>query len=271
MNFKWNFSFLFLQSITIFGFLILYTPLIVLAIESFHTAPYDYSQGWTLKWYQKLLCNEEVWEAFFLSLSVGFWSTLGATLLGTAAALSLKKMSHLEKRGFEILNYISLSMPEIVLGLALLVWFSLIKITLGTISIILAHMTFSVSYVILTIRARIADLDEYLEEAALDLGANSWEVFWKVTFPLVRPGILSGALIAFTLSFDDFLVSFFIAGVGSNTLPLQIYSMIRYGVSPEINALSTLLIFSTFLIVLMLFQLLRKKPFFKSEERVKKI
>jgi spermidine/putrescine transport system permease protein len=144
-------------------------------------------------------------------------------------------------------------MPEIVLGLSLLIWFVLLKLTLGVLSIVLAHITFSVSYVMITVKARLHGFDEMLEEAARDLGATPWKTFWKVTFPLIWPGILSGALMAFTLSFDDFLITFFTAGVGSDTLPLKIYSMIKFGVSPEINALSTIMLGVTLLMVLLLF------------------
>jgi spermidine/putrescine transport system permease protein len=121
---------------------------------------------------------------------------------------------------------------------------------LGAFSIVLAHITFSVSYVIITVQARLQDFDRTLEEAALDLGATPWKTFWYVTFPLIWPGILSGALLAFTLSFDDFLITFFTAGVGSDTLPLKVYSMIKFGVTPEINALSTTMLLITFILVL---------------------
>jgi spermidine/putrescine transport system permease protein len=149
-------------------------------------------------------------------------------------------------------------MPEIIFGLSLLIWFSILKMTLGTVSIILAHITFSVSYVIMTVKVRLHGLDEALLEAARDLGATPWNVFWKVVFPLIIPGIISGALIAFTLSFDDFLITFFIAGVGSDTLPLKIYSMIKFGMTPEINALSTLLLLGTLLLVSIILKFSRK-------------
>jgi spermidine/putrescine transport system permease protein len=141
-----------------------------------------------------------------------------------------------------------------VLGLSLLIWFVLLRITLGSFSIILAHITFSVSYVIITVKARLDGFDYSLEEAAQDLGASPWQTFWRVTFPLIWPGVLSGALMAFTLSFDDFLITFFTAGVGSDTLPLKIYAMIKFGVSPEINALSTLMLGATLVMILAFFR-----------------
>ena len=152
-------------------------------------------------------------------------------------------------------------MPEIVLGLALLVWFVLLRVTLGVFSIILAHITFSMSYVIITVKARLHGFDESLEEAAWDLGATGWQTFWRVTLPLIWPGILSGALMAFTLSFDDFLITFFTAGVGSDTLPLKIYSMVKFGISPEINALSTIMLGVTLMMVVLFFRPRSKSTF----------
>jgi spermidine/putrescine transport system permease protein len=188
-----------------------------------------------------------------MSLNVGLWSTFGATLLGTSAALAITRTRFPGRKILDALTYVPLIMPEIVLGLSLLIWFVLLQLTLGVVSIVLAHITFCVSYVIITVKARLHGFDESLEEAALDLGATPWKTFWQVTFPLIWPGVLSGALMAFTLSFDDFLITFFTAGVGSDTLPLKIYSMIKFGVTPEINALSTIMLAVTLLMVLFLF------------------
>jgi spermidine/putrescine transport system permease protein len=145
-------------------------------------------------------------------------------------------------------------LPEIVQGLSLLVWFVALRVTLGATSIVLAHITFSVSYVLLTVKSRLQTFDETLEEAARDLGASTWQTFRFVTFPLVAPAVLSGGLMAFTLSFDDFLITFFTAGPGSETLPVRIYSMIKFGVSPEIHALSTVLLVATAALVLWVFR-----------------
>ena len=240
------------QWITAIGFLILYVPLFALILYSFVEPQMGLTnQGsqWTLNWYRKLFQNKPVFLALRESLVIGFWSTLVSTLLGTMAALAMSRSRFPGRKLFEFLTYFPLVMPEIVLGLSLLIWFVALRVALGSFSIILAHITFSLSYVMITIRARLQGFDESLEDAARDLGANGWQVFLKVTFPLIFPGILSAALIAFTLSFDDFLITFFTAGVGSDTLPLKIYSMIKFGVSPEINALSTLMIGSTLLLV----------------------
>lgn len=248
--------------ITVFGFLLLYIPLFSLVVFSFlgPSAPGSIEQVWTLEWYYKLVQNTQVLEAFKLSLKVGFWSTVGSAFLGTTAALALTRSRFPGRKIFDAITYVPLIMPEIVLGLALLIWFVFLKITLGVYSIILAHITFSMSYVIITVKARLHGFDESLLEAARDLGATPWRSFWRVTFPLIWPGILSGSLMAFTLSFDDFLITFFTAGVGSDTLPLKIYSMIKFGVTPEINALSTLMLGATLILVAFIFRFMRSHP-----------
>jgi spermidine/putrescine transport system permease protein len=242
--------------ITLGAFLLLYVPLLALVVYSFlgPTAGPGSPLGWTSMWYGRILHNQLVLDAFNISLYVGVWSTLISTLIGTMAALAIERMRFPGRKAFDAFVHVPLIMPEIVLGLALLIWFVALKITLGTVSIILAHVTFSVSYVIITVKARLAGFDDSLEEAARDLGASPWQTFWKVTFPLIWPGILSGALMAFTLSFDDFLITFFTAGVGSDTLPLKIYAMIKFGVSPEINALSTLMLGATLILVVIFFK-----------------
>jgi len=241
---------------TVAAFLVLYVPLVVLVVYSF-LGPLDPATGtrsWTLAWYGKVLSNRLVLESFNMSLYVGLWSTLGSTVLGTMAALAIERFRFPGRKLFDAMTHIPLIMPEIVLGLALLIWFVLLRLTLGSFSIVLAHITFSISYVIITVKARLQGFDESLEEAARDLGASPWQTFWRVTFPLISPGVLSGALMAFTLSFDDFLITFFTAGVGSDTLPLKIYSMIKFGVTPEINALSTLMLVATLVLVVVFFK-----------------
>jgi spermidine/putrescine transport system permease protein len=243
------------KCLTALGFLLLYVPLLSLVIFSFlGPGPQGGTREWTLEWYRKLAMNHLVLDAFKMSLYIGFWSTAISTVLGTTAALALTRTRFPGRKVFDVLTYVPLIMPEIVLGLSLLIWFVFLKVTLGVVSIVLAHVTFSVSYVIVTVKSRLQDFDESLLEAAQDLGATPWNIFWKVTFPLISPGILSGALMAFTLSFDDFLITFFTAGVGSDTLPLKIYSMIKFGVTPEINALSTIILAATLILVPIFFR-----------------
>lgn len=239
-----------------FAFLLLYVPLASLVALSF-LAP-EAGPGsplaFSTEWYSRVFRNETLVRALSLSLWVALCTTVGSTVLGTLAALALERAKFPGKAALDTLMHVPIIMPEIVLGLSMLIWFVMLKLTLGTVSIILAHVTFSMSYVTITVRSRLHGFDRLLEEAARDLGASPWQTFRRVTFPLILPGVLSGALMAFTLSFDDFLITFFTAGVGSDTLPLKLYSMIKFGVSPEVNALSTLMLAVTTFLVLLFFK-----------------
>lgn len=207
--------------------------------------------GFTFKWYVQLFNNRHVAEALTNTLIIGFISTAVSTILGTTAALALHKYRY-KYRG--ILNgfiYLPILIPEIVMGLSLLVLFSQIHLSLGRTSIILAHITFCLSFVVITVGARLDGLKQEYEEAAGDLYARPWQCFRYITLPLIMPGITAGALIAFTLSIDDFIISFFVAGPNSTTLPLYIYAMVKRGISPEINALSTLMIAAEITLILL--------------------
>lgn len=242
--------------VTVLAFLLLYVPLLFMVVYSFlgPSAGPGSPNEWTLEWYRRVANNAQVLDSVRISLWVGFWTTIFSTILGTSAALAIERYQFPGRKTFDAITHVPLIMPEIVLGLSMLIWFVLLRITLGVFSIILAHITFSVSYVIITVKARLDGFDYSLEEAARDLGATPLQTFWRVTFPLIWPGVLSGALMAFTLSLDDFLTTFFTAGVGSDTLPLKIYAMIKFGVSPEINALSTIMLAATLLLVVTFFK-----------------
>jgi spermidine/putrescine transport system permease protein len=240
-------------AITAVVFTILYLPLVAMVVYSFRGPP-GTPPNWSLEWYGKALTNSAVLDALQISCAVGLSSALVSSVLGTAAALALARGTFPGRKTLDAVSHLSLIMPDIVMGLSLLIWFVFLRITLGAASIVLAHVTFSLSYVILTVRARLEGFDRSLEEAARDLGASPWQTFVHVTFPLIWPGVLSGALLSFTLSFDDFLVAFFTAGPGSDTLPLRIYAMIKYGVTPEINALSTVMLAATLALVLAFFR-----------------
>jgi spermidine/putrescine transport system permease protein len=244
--------------ITLMAFVGLYFPLLVMFIYSFIDRTQDLSGNeisvWTLRWYQKAISNAQTLNALEVSIWVGVCSTLVSTVLGTLGALALQRARFIGREAFGVFFYVPLVMPEIVMGLSLLIWFVRLGIPLGKLCIILGHVTFSLSYVLISVRSRLEDFDPSIEEAARDLGATPWQTFWKVTLPLIAPAILSGALIAFTLSFDDFLVTFFTAGVGSDTLPVRIYSMIKFGMSPEIHALSSLVLGATLVLVLCFFR-----------------
>lgn len=234
-------------------FLFLYSPLLILLFSSLGRGEHS-----LFHWYIRAFSDPQLLHCLSNSVIIGLASTVCSTTLGLLAALGLRKKQFRGRVFFESLLNLPLVLPEIVMGLSLLVWFVFLNITLGLFSVVLAHTTFSISYVVLIIMARIAGMDENLEEAAADLGATPWITFWKVTLPLLLPAVISGALLAFTLSFDDFLITFFTAGVGSDTLPVRIYSMMRFGISPEMNAISSSVVVVTLLAVLGMFYGMRR-------------
>ena len=249
MKRNWRSSLLFAYSLAILAFL--YLPLLILALYSFNESRINAVwSGFTLNWYMSLFKNRRVIEALTNSLIIASISTVVSTTLGTMAALALNRYKYKFKSVINGLVYLPILIPEIVMGLSLLVLFSQATIALGKTTLILAHITFCVSFVVITVGARLEGMRHDLEEAASDLYATPWQTFRYVTFPLALPGIIAGALIAFTLSIDDFIISFFVAGPNSTTLPLYIYAMVKRGISPEINALSTLLMFATISLVI---------------------
>lgn len=223
----------------------LYFPLVCLSVSSFQGGPSF------LHWYTRAFSDPQLLGALHNSIIIGLATTVLSTILGTLTALGLRTQQFRGRIFFESLLNLPLVLPEIVMGLSMLVWFVFLRITLGLFSVVLAHTTFSVSYVTLIILARLKSMDPLLEEAAADLCATPWKTFWKVTFPQLLPAIVSGALLSFTLSFDDFLITFFTAGVGADTLPVRIYSMMRFGITPEMNAISSAVLFFTFFAVLL--------------------
>lgn len=233
------------------AYLFLYLPIMVLVAFSFNTSRIGASwQGFTLTWYGRLFRNDQILKAAKNSLIVALISAAVATFLGTLIAFAIHRYRFKGRRLLEGGLYIPIILPEIVMGISLLSLFTQARLTLGLTTVILAHITFSTSFVFVVVRARLQGFQHHLERAAMDLGADEWLTFWWVTFPLIAPGILAGALLAFTLSLDDLIITFFAAGPGSTTLPLQIFSMVRFGVSPEINALSTLFMLVTLSLVL---------------------
>ena len=244
----------------------LYLPLLILALYSFNESRINAVwSGFTFDWYLSLFKNRRVLEALTNSLIVAVASTLVSTVLGTTAAIALNKYQYKYKNVINGLLYLPILIPEIVMGLSLLVLFSQAHIPLGKTSLILAHITFCVSFVVITVNARLEGLRPELEQAAMDLYATPFQTFRYVTLPLAMPGIVAGALMAFTLSIDDFIISFFVAGPNSTTLPLYIYAMVKRGISPEINALSTLLMLATIVLVV-LAQILQPQHVSKKEE-----
>ena len=228
----------------VFGiYLFFYLPILILVLFSFNSSRINAVwTGFSLQWYGKLFNNEQVLESALNSLTVALSATSISIFLGTIAAIGMTRYRFRGKGFLDAVLYIPIIIPEIVMGIALLSFFSRLGISLSLWTIIIAHVTFCVPFVIVVVRARMDGFDPALEEAAADLGASPLIVLRRVTLPLLFPGILAGALLSMTLSLDDVIISFFVAGPGSTTLPIKVYSMVRFGVSPEINALSTLML-----------------------------
>ncbi len=228
----------------------LYLPLAIVVVYSFNDSRLNAEWvGFTWHWYDVLIHDEDMLHAAGNSLFIAFVSSMVATLLGTMAGIAIHRYD------LKLLNFMALTpvaMPEILLGVSLLLFFiQVLNLTLGMLSIVLAHITFSIGFVAVIVRARLAGMDDSLFEAARDLGASPWETFRYVTFPLILPAVIAGALMAFTLSIDDFVITFFTAGIGVQTLPLRIYSMIKIAVTPEVNAVSTLLMLLTLTMIVL--------------------
>ena len=240
MQKTWRSHLLLAYSLAVLAFLSL--PRVILAMYSFNDSRINAVwTGFTFKWYEHLLHNRRVLEALINTLIVGSISTVVSTSLGTIAAIALHRYKFKMQSTINGLLYLPILIPEIVMGLSLLVLFSQTRLPLGKATLILAHITFCLSFVVITVGARLDGMKADYEQAASDLYATPWQCFRYVTLPLIMPGIVAGALIAFTLSIDDFVISFFVAGPNSTTLPLYIYAMVKRGISPEINALSTVM------------------------------
>ncbi len=236
----------------------LYLPLVVMVAYSFNSSRLGAQwTGFTLHWYRVLFADAEMLRAAWNSLVIGLVASAVATVLGTLAGMAMHKF---RLRLLPVLVLTPLAVPDILWGVSLLVFFVLLNVTLGMVSVILAHIAFCISYVAVVVRARLSGMDESLVEAARDLGATAWGSFRYVTLPLIAPGIVAGALLAFTMSIDDFVITFFTAGVGTTTLPLRIYTMIKVTVTPEINAVSTLLMALTMMLVLAIARLAPQLP-----------
>lgn len=231
-------------------YLFLYLPLAVVVVYSFNDSRLNAEWvGFTWRWYQVLLADEEMLQAAVNSVLIALGASLVATMLGTMAGLAMHRY---RLRVLPILVITPVAMPEILLGVSLLLFFiQVLHLTLGLVSVLIAHITFCVGFVAIVVRARLAGMDESIFEAARDLGATPWQTFRRVTLPLILPAVIAGALMSFTLSIDDFVITFFTAGVGVSTLPLHIYSMIKVAVTPEVNAVSTLLMLLTLAMILL--------------------
>lgn len=262
-------AYLYAHAATIFVFL--YGPILILLAFSFNDSrSVARWTGFSLEWYGRLFSNRDLLAAARNSLVIGAVATVASTALGTLTALGMDRARFRLRAAWEAVLYLPVVIPEIVMGISLLLFFNLgvfplmqslvgLRPGLGLGTIVIGHIVFDIPFVYLIVRARLIGFDKSLEEAAQDLGADPWRTFWRVTFPLLLPAILGGALMAFTLSLDDYLVTVFTAGAGSPTLPIYVYSSVRRGVTPEINALSTILLAASMVLVVASLALQRRR------------
>ena len=269
--------------LTLFTFMVyvfLYAPIVVLIIFAFNSSRQNVVFEGVVNrgpcgpfyWFCQLANNQDALEAAGNTLEIAITSTIISTIVGTMAALALQRYRFRLKFLSEVSLYIPIVIPEIVMGISLLVLFNAVftglnsafgltgdgRLGLGVGTVIVSHIAFSVPFVVLTVRARLHSFDKAVEEAAMDLGANEWVTFWRVTLPLIMPGVISGAMLAFTLSLDDFIITFFTNGPGSTTLPIYVYGLLRRTITPEVNALSTVWIVVVLLAVLLSRRLQRR-------------
>ncbi len=266
---------IFLNTTAALGFIFLYAPIVSLIIYSFNKSKLvTVWGGWSLKWYAELFNNQQIIDAAFVSLKIAFISASLAVVLGTLAGFVLTRMGRF--RGKMILSgWITapLVMPEVITGLSLLLLFVAMEGMFGwpsgrgTGTIIIAHTTFCMAYVAVIVQSRLASMDETLEEAAMDLGAKPSSLFFLVTLPLIAPAIISGWLLSFTLSLDDLVIASFVSGPGNSTLPMVIFSKVRLGVTPEVNALATIMIGIVALgVIAAMFQMRRQAKLLDNQE-----
>ncbi len=241
-----------LTAYAVTGYVFLFLPIAVLILFSFNDSKRNFQwKGFTLDWYPTVFSNQALIDSLFVTLRVAAVAVVVSTVLGTLLGLALARRRFRGRGATETLLLIPMVTPEIVMGLSLLVFFFQLFGARGSFEqLVLAHITFCISYVAIVVRARAAGMDGSLEEAARDLGASALGAFRYVTFPLILPAVVSGALLAFALSFDDYVVTTFNAGVGSSTLPLYIYGKVKFGITPEINAISTIIVAVTALTIL---------------------
>jgi spermidine/putrescine transport system permease protein len=234
-------------SIAVYAFL--YVPLLIVILYSFNDSKLNAEWvGFTFDWYRKLFHDREMIVAAGNSLGIALVASFSSTVLGTMAGFAMHKY---QNKVLQVLVLTPIAIPEILMGVSLLLFFVMLNMTLGLVSITLAHIAFCIGFVAIVVRSRLSGMDESLTEAARDCGATPWQAFRLITLPLIMPGVIAGALMAFTLSIDDFVITFFTAGANASTLPLQIYSMIKIAVTPEVNAVSTLLMGLTLMLIVL--------------------
>lgn len=239
--------------------LLTYLPLAMVVLFSFNDSKLPVSwKGFTLDWYRVLFEDEALMEALVNSLELGILSCIAAAVIGTLGAIGMARVTYKSKGMMEYLSTIPIMVPEIILAMVFMAFFSLLNLPFGMVTLVIAHTVFCIPYVFMMVKARLVGLDPSLEEAARDLGATPQKTFWDVTLPLIMPAVASGCLLAFAMSFDDVVISIFVNGPRLSTLPIKVYTQIKTGVTPEINALCTIIL-AAVIVVLMITSLFRRK------------
>lgn len=239
MKKKWKWSNLYLAVLL----LLMYLPLVMVVIFSFNESKLSANfTGFSLKWYETLAHDRDLKEALMNSIMLGVLSCGISAVIGTLGAVGMARVNYKSKGMMEYLSTIPIMIPEIILGMVFLVFFSLLNLPFGMITLVIAHTTFCIPYIFMMVKARLVGIDKSLEEAARDLGAGPVRTFFDITVPLIMPAVLSGSLLAFAMSFDDVVISIFVNGPRLNTLPVKVYTQLKTGVTPEINALCTVIL-----------------------------
>lgn len=255
MKKKWKWSNLYLAIMI----LLMYFPLVMVVIFSFNESRLSASfTGFSLKWYEILANDRDLKEALLNSILLGVLSCGISAVIGTLGAVGMARVKYKSKGMMEYLSTIPIMIPEIILGMVLLVFFSMLNLPFGMITLVIAHTTFCIPYIFMMVKARLVGIDKSLEEAARDLGAGPIRTFFDITMPLIAPAVLSGSLLAFAMSFDDVVISIFVNGPRLNTLPVKVYAQLKTGVTPEINALCTIILV-VITVVLLLSSFLSKR------------
>ena len=239
MKKKWKWSNLYLAIMI----LLMYFPLVMVVIFSFNESRLSANfTGFSLKWYRTLANDRDLKEALFNSILLGVLSCGISAIIGTLGAVGMARVKYKTKGMMEYLSTIPIMIPEIILGMVFLVFFSMLNLPFGMTTLVIAHTTFCIPYIFMMVKARLVGIDKSLEEAARDLGAGPIRTFFDITMPLIAPAVLSGSLLAFAMSFDDVVISIFVNGPRLNTLPVKVYAQLKTGVTPEINALCTIIL-----------------------------
>lgn len=232
-------------------FFLMYLPIGVVILFSFNESKLPVAfTGFSLQWYEKLFHNSAMMEALGNSLILGVVSCLLSAVIGTMGAVGLSRIHWKTKGALEYISILPLMIPEIILGMVLMAFFYMLGLPFGMLTLLLGHTIFCVPYILMEVKARLVGMDPALEEAARDLGASQLRAFWDITLPLIMPAVLSGSLLAFAMSMDDVVISIFVNGPRISTLPIKVYTQLKTGVTPEINALCTLMLGATILVIL---------------------